>query len=132
MPEDLVRAAVQVLGAWDWAQRPSVIASVGSGSRPTLVASLAARLGEIGRLPVAGTVPHSGPSARGRSNSALRLREIWNTYAVEPALADAVAGKPVLLVDDVVDTGWTMAVVALLLRQGGASAVYPFALGSTG
>ena len=35
---------------------------------------------------------------------------------------------PVLLVDDVVDTGWTMTVAARLLRRAGATAVLPFAL----
>jgi ATP-dependent DNA helicase RecQ len=34
----------------------------------------------------------------------------------------------VLLVDDVVATGWTMTVAARLLREAGAPAVLPFAL----
>jgi ATP-dependent DNA helicase RecQ len=38
---------------------------------------------------------------------------------------------PVLLVDDQVDTGWTMTVAARLLRRAGASAVLPFALAVT-
>jgi ATP-dependent DNA helicase RecQ len=35
---------------------------------------------------------------------------------------------PVLLVDDVADSGWTMTVAARLLRREGATAVLPFAL----
>jgi ATP-dependent DNA helicase RecQ len=38
----------------------------------------------------------------------------------------------VLLVDDVVDSGWTMTVAARLLRQAGAVAVLPFALAIDG
>ena len=34
---------------------------------------------------------------------------------------------PVLLVDDVIDSGWTMTVAARLLRRAGAAAVLPFA-----
>jgi ATP-dependent DNA helicase RecQ len=34
----------------------------------------------------------------------------------------------VLLVDDTVDSGWTLTVVGWLLRESGAAAVYPFAL----
>jgi ATP-dependent DNA helicase RecQ len=34
----------------------------------------------------------------------------------------------VLLVDDLVDSGWTMAIVARLLRQTGAPDVLPLAL----
>jgi ATP-dependent DNA helicase RecQ len=35
---------------------------------------------------------------------------------------------PVLVVDDVVDSGWTLTVAALLLREHGSGPVYPFAL----
>ncbi len=41
-------------------------------------------------------------------------------------LADLHA--PVLLVDDVVDSGWTMTVAARELRRAGAAAVLPLAL----
>jgi ATP-dependent DNA helicase RecQ len=35
---------------------------------------------------------------------------------------------PVLLVDDVVDSRWTMTSVGAVLRQAGSGPVYPFAL----
>jgi ATP-dependent DNA helicase RecQ len=35
---------------------------------------------------------------------------------------------PVLVVDDVVDSGWTLTVAAVLLREHGSGPVYPFAL----
>ena len=38
---------------------------------------------------------------------------------------------PVLLVDDHIDTGWTMTVAARMLRKEGVSAVLPFALAVT-
>ncbi len=38
--------------------------------------------------------------------------------------------EPVLLVDDVTDSGWTLSVVAALLRQAGSGAVFPLALAS--
>lgn len=37
----------------------------------------------------------------------------------------------VLLVDDIVDSGWTLTIAATLLREAGAAAVYPFALATT-
>jgi ATP-dependent DNA helicase RecQ len=132
VPDELVAAAVQVLAAWGWAERPEVVVHVGSARRPVLIADLAARLGTIGRLPHLGPVPHTGPSATGRSNSAMRLRDIWPGYAVPPDLAAALDGRRVLLVDDVTDTGWTLTVVARLLRAAGACAVYPFVLGIAG
>jgi ATP-dependent DNA helicase RecQ len=128
-PDELVRASVRVLAEWDWARRPEAIVTVGSRRRPKLLADLAGRLGEVGRLPVVGTVEHVGPSAGGRSNSALRLREVWGSYVLGDDLAGAVDGRDVLLVDDYTDTGWTLAVVAHALRRAGASAVLPFVLG---
>jgi ATP-dependent DNA helicase RecQ len=38
---------------------------------------------------------------------------------------------PVLLVDDIVDSGWTLTVIAALLQQAGSSVVYPVALASS-
>jgi ATP-dependent DNA helicase RecQ len=72
-------------------------------------------------------VPHAGQSVTGRSNSALRLREVWNADELPAALASQLAGQSVLLVDDLVDTGWTFTVVARLLRRAGAGRIYPFA-----
>jgi ATP-dependent DNA helicase RecQ len=46
------------------------------------------------------------------------------------ALADL--DGPVLLVDDYVDSGWTMQLVGRLLRGSGAPGVLPFALAVTG
>jgi ATP-dependent DNA helicase RecQ len=124
----MIKACVQVLAAWDWAQRPEAIVHIGSLSRPTLIANLASRLADIGRLTDLGGVPHVGQSVTGRSNSALRLRDVWNAYEVPAELSAQLAGQPVILVDDLVDTGWTFTVVARLLRRAGAGRIYPFAL----
>ena len=40
-----------------------------------------------------------------------------------------VPGKQVLLVDDRLDSGWTLAVAARELRLAGAAEVLPFVLG---
>jgi ATP-dependent DNA helicase RecQ len=37
----------------------------------------------------------------------------------------------VLLVDDVVDSGWTLAIISALLLRAGSGAVFPLALAST-
>jgi ATP-dependent DNA helicase RecQ len=49
---------------------------------------------------------------------------------VPETLRDAVglAGGAVLLVDDRIESGWTMTVAAMLVRQAGASAVLPLTL----
>jgi ATP-dependent DNA helicase RecQ len=39
-----------------------------------------------------------------------------------------LAGRPILLIDDLADSRWTATVAARVLRQNGASAVLPFTL----
>jgi ATP-dependent DNA helicase RecQ len=139
LPADLGRAVVDVLSAWargddPWPARPVAVVAVGSRRRPELVQGLAGHIARIGRLPVLGAVeptpaaPASGGG--GRANSAQRVRALHDAFAVPDALAARLAtlDGPVLLVDDLVDSGWTLTMVARLLRRSGAPSVYPFAL----
>jgi ATP-dependent DNA helicase RecQ len=41
---------------------------------------------------------------------------------------DLVRNEPVILLDDMTDSGWTFAVAAALLRRAGCPCVYPLAL----
>ena len=136
VPDALVAAALKVLGAWrrDWPVRPVGIVAVGSLSRPRLVGSFAARIAEVGKLPMLGAVRHSGESRLERSNSAFRLKAVFGAYAIHPELTALLAGeyaeKPLFLLDDYTDSGWTLTVVARLLRLAGAGPIYPLALGT--
>lgn len=47
------------------------------------------------------------------------------------AVAPGIPNEPVLLVDDIVDSAWTLTVVAALLRQAGSGPVWPVALAAT-
>jgi ATP-dependent DNA helicase RecQ len=134
VPGDLVQAVVKVLAAWDWADRPAGVLTVVSRSRPRLVGSLGQRIAEIGRIPYLGEVGCAGVRpAAAQYNSAQRLRALWFAFTIPDPAASAVAalGGPVLLADDRIDTGWTMTVVARLLREAGAQAVLPLALATT-
>ncbi|HEY2044669.1 MAG TPA: DEAD/DEAH box helicase [Jatrophihabitans sp.] len=133
VPDDLIAAAVKVLAAWDWEERPAVVISIGSHRRPTLVGDFARRIAEIGRLPYIGEVAQVGPSSTGRSNSAQRLKAVWSSYEIRSdvlaALANAHNKPSVLLIDDCTDSGWTLTVVARSLRAAGAGKIHPFVLG---
>lgn len=137
VPEDVFRAVIAVLASWDWAQRPVAVASIGSRTRPRLVGSLARRLADVGRLEFTGELPRVGGSPAGTgsaSNSVQRLAGVWSAFEVPASMAARLPALdgPVLLVDDVVDSGWTMTVAARLIRHAGASGVLPFALGLEG
>ncbi|MEU3275513.1 RecQ family ATP-dependent DNA helicase [Saccharomonospora sp. NPDC006951] len=132
VPESLLQACVAVLASWDWEQRPVAVAGIGSHTRPQLVHSLAEKLASVGRLDFAGMFEASGPPPR-RANSAQRLADLWARLVIPDDLAArarALTG-PVLLVDDLVDTGWTMTLASRMLRNAGVPAVLPFALAAT-
>ncbi|GGM53426.1 ATP-dependent DNA helicase RecQ [Longimycelium tulufanense] len=133
VPDDVFDACVQVLTAWNWAQRPAGVVAVASQRRPKLVSSLAKRLAAIGRLPFLGAVGSQG-EVRSNANSAQRLAGLYHALHLPEPVAGAVheLAGPVLLVDDSVDSGWTMTVSTRLLRLAGAPAVLPFALAVTG
>jgi ATP-dependent DNA helicase RecQ len=132
LPAPMTDGIVKVLAAWGWQQRPTAVVSIGSHSRPGLIADTARRIAAIGRLDYLGAIDPAFPEQRQapRGNSAQRLRQVHDAFVLSPELAAAVAAHqgPILLVDDRVDTGWTMTVAARLLRQAGAEAVLPFAL----
>ncbi|WEV79535.1 RecQ family ATP-dependent DNA helicase [Janibacter cremeus] len=136
VPESTVRAVVRVLAEWGWRTRPAGIVTIPSRSRPTLVTSLATQLGQIGRLPVLGSLDlvDGGPVGEPGGNSAYRLAAVWERLEVGPELAAALPGLagPVLLVDDVVHSRWTLTVAARALRRAGADEVLPFALAIDG
>ncbi|MCA2213058.1 DEAD/DEAH box helicase [Wangella sp. NEAU-J3] len=138
--DEVVAAVVEVLKAWAhgddrWAQRPAAVVAVGSHRRPELVQSIATRVATIGRLPLLGTLTSAHVGDAGpRGNSAQRVRALHEAFGVPPEMATALAelDGPVLLVDDLVDSGWTMVLAGRALRRAGAPAVLPLALGVAG
>jgi ATP-dependent DNA helicase RecQ len=133
VPKEILEAAINVLSQWrnDWPERPSAVVVVGSNRLERLIESTAQGIADVGHLPYLGSIRHLGPSSGGGSNSAHRLKAVWDAYTVEPGVEAGlreVAGRAVLLVDDFVDSGWTMTVSARSLRRLGAGRIYPLAL----
>ncbi|WP_424529980.1 DEAD/DEAH box helicase [Sphaerisporangium viridialbum] len=128
VPDEIFDAVVMVLSSWRWAARPVSVVTVPSTTRPVLITTLGERLAAIGRLSYLGSLTYRQTPAGRQHNSAQRVRALRATLA--PPVAD-VSGGPVLLVDDRVDTGWTMTMGAMLLREAGAPAVLPLALATT-
>ncbi|MFE8008810.1 RecQ family ATP-dependent DNA helicase [Streptomyces sp. NPDC057418] len=145
VPDDVAKAVVTVITDWakgpggwaygapDAAPRPVGVVTVASRRRPQLVHSLGSGIAEVGRMPLLGTVsyaPGTEDLRFSQTNSAQRVRALHEALVVESSLAEALttAGGPVLLVDDLSDTGWTLAVAARLLRRAGAEGVFPLVL----
>ena len=132
----LLAACVDVLANWGWERRPAAVATVPGRRRPELVESVGRHLAALGRLAWLGPLgtPGGGPRGRPGGNSAFRLAGLWEAFDVTPpqrrALAE-VGDAPVLLVDDLVDSRWTLTVAGRALRLAGAGSVLPFALAVT-
>lgn len=131
VPPSVLAACVRVLGDWGWAERPVAVVAMPSRSKPQLVSTLARGIADVGRLPLLGPLDlvDGGPPGGPGGNSAFRLAGVWERFT---AVGLDIPAGPILLVDDLVDSRWTMTVAARELRRAGATAVLPFALALRG
>ena len=129
--DELVEAVAEMIRErWRPAPPPAWITCVPSNRHPDLVPAFARRLASRLRLPFVGAVSKvldNEPQKR-QENSYRRCRNLDGVFAVVP---DVPPG-PVLLVDDVVDSAWTLTVIAALLREAGSGPVWPVALATSG
>ena len=132
VPRLLVDAVLEVLGDWHpaWPTRPTGVAYVESARRPQLTRDLAEGLARYLKLPIVGRWHIVDPGVapgQGAANSAQRVAAVARRFDLE--IEAPLDGGPVLLVDDLVATGWTLTLAARALRTAGASAVLPLTLG---
>jgi ATP-dependent DNA helicase RecQ len=127
LPRQVVEGLARLLGRWGWEQPPSWVTFVPSRTRPTLVQDLAAQAGRLLGVPVHPVVQRVRPQARPQAelaNSFHQYRNAHDAYAV----ASSVPHGPVLLVDDVRGSGWTLTTVSGHLRDAGAGPVHSLVL----
>ena len=119
-------AAEMIMERWQPDPRPAWVTCVPSNRHPTLVPDLAERLAHALSLPFVSAVAKVQDNApqKEQENRFHQCHDLDGVFAVEGRVPEGV----VLLVDDVVDSNWSLTVVAALLRQAGASAVLPLAL----
>jgi ATP-dependent DNA helicase RecQ len=127
----LVEACAALLGRWRPDPEPEWVTCVPSLRHPMLVADFAQRLAARLALPfrAALVVREERPAQRTMRNRAQQLRNVDGAFDVT---LPAQPPRPVLLVDDLVDSGWTLTVAAALLRRAGAGPVWPLALARGG
>lgn len=128
--DELVEAMAEMIQQrWRPQPAPAWVTCVPSRNHPTLVPDFARRLAARLRLPFVPAV------AKQRDNQLQKLqqnryhqcRNLDGVFAV----AAPIPSGPALLVDDMVDSTWTLTVVAALLRQAGSGLVWPTALATT-
>ena len=127
--DELVHATVEMIRErWKPEPWPSWVTCVPSNRQPTLVPDFARRLANALSLPFLPVVVKikNNPPQKEQQNSFHQCRNLDGVFSIE---SDVQEGA-VLLVDDIVDSSWTLTVVAALLRRAGCSMVWPCALAS--
>ena len=125
--DELVDACVVMLKEWGPQPAPTWVTCVPSLRNPTLVPDFAKRLAQALNLSfrVAIEKTDSRPEQNKFNNSFQQARNVDGSLA---PLRDQILSGPVLLVDDVILSGWTLAISSWLLRKNGSGEVWPLAL----
>lgn len=124
---ELVEASVELIEQeWEPDPEPKWVTAVPSTSNKGLVADFADRLADrlgIPFVPAVEKVRETDP----QKELANSYQKCWNVKGAFEA-NELVRDEPVLLVDDVVGSRWTLTEVGRALRSGGSGPVHPYTL----
>lgn len=129
--DELVLACAKMVREWNPAPAPAWVTCVPSLRHPDLVPSFARRLASALNLPFDIVIAKTDarPEQKTMANSTQQARNIDGSLALN---GRPISHGSVLLVDDMVDSRWTLTVSAWLLRKSGSGEVWPMALSLTG
>jgi len=124
--DELVTAAADLVAQrWRPDPAPTWVTAIPSLRRPALVGDYGRRLAAALGLPFHDVLAAADvPPQKKMQNSVQQLRNVEASLRV----AGECPPGPVLLVDDIVDSRWTLTCAGWLLRHHGAGPVHPFAL----
>ena len=127
--DDLVDACVDLMRRWN--PRPALewVTCIPSRRHPNLVPDFAERLAMQLGLPFHRVLEKDEDRAEQKemANSTQQARNVDGSLVVS---VESLPRGPVLLVDDMVDSRWTLTVAAWLLRSHGSGEIWPLALAS--
>ncbi|HSS67946.1 MAG TPA: RecQ family ATP-dependent DNA helicase [Nocardioidaceae bacterium] len=127
LDDGLVDAAAALVRRWSPSPAPAAVVSVPSWE-PTrrAVLDFAERLADALGLPLLDVVRKTRPAPPQTSmeNSWQQWHNVDGAYEVVGTLPSG----PLLLVDDIVDSRWTLTTIGAQLRSAGSGPVFPFAL----
>lgn len=129
--DELVGACVKMIREWNPEPTPAWVTCVPSLRHPDLVPNFAQRLAAALGLPFHTVIAKTDerPEQKTMANSTQQARNIDGSLKIS---SDHIPRGPVLLVDDMVDSRWTLTVSAWLLSKHGSGPVWPLALSQTG
>ncbi|HEY4895208.1 MAG TPA: RecQ family ATP-dependent DNA helicase [Solirubrobacteraceae bacterium] len=127
----LVEAVAEMLeNDWQPDVTPTWVTAVPSRRAPDLVPGFAKRLADRLGLPYRDALEKIGdtPPQKTMENSYYQAQNALESFAV---IAGAAIAEPVFLVDDMVDSRWSITVCGVLLAEAGCGPVVPLALAET-
>ncbi|MGH8679774.1 MAG: helicase-related protein, partial [Burkholderiales bacterium] len=129
--DELVAACESLARQWNPQPAPAWVTCVPSLRHPHLVPDFAQRLAARMGLRFHAVLQKTDerPEQKTMANSIQQARNIDGSLAITTQPTPA---GPVLLVDDMVDSRWTLTVAVWLLRTHGSGEVWPLALALTG
>jgi ATP-dependent DNA helicase RecQ len=129
--DDLVQACVAMVRTWDVQPKPTWVTCIPSLRHPRLVPDFAEKLAtELGlRFEMVLRKTDNRPEQKSMANSTQQARNLDGSLEL---IVEQLPTGAVLLVDDLVDSRWTMAVAGWLLRSHGSGQVFPLALSNAG
>ncbi len=124
--DDLVTACVEMLQDWSPDPAPQWVTCIPSLNHPELVPDFAARLANALGLPFIPCIEKVRANSQQKymENSYQQVKNLDGVFAITDQCLDGEC----LLIDDMIDSGWTFTVASALLRQAGCTKVYPMAL----
>jgi ATP-dependent DNA helicase RecQ len=125
--DELVEASHKLITQnWSPLPIPTWLTAIPSRRRPTLVNDFANRLASKVNIPFLPVLVRTvePPEQKTMQNSTMQARNVVNSLTVNGEVPDG----PVLLVDDIIDSGWTLTMAGYLLRTRGSGEVFPFTL----
>jgi len=124
--DELVAACVEMLRAWAPDPKPQWVTCIPSLTHPELVPNFTHRLADTLELPFVPCIRKiiTNQQQKCMVNSFHQVRNLDGVFEI----TDSFRADACLLVDDVVDSGWTLTVASALLLQAGSGPVFPLAL----
>jgi ATP-dependent DNA helicase RecQ len=127
--DDLVAACAALVREWTPTPAPQWVTSIPSLRHPNLVPDFARRLAVALNTPfhpLLAKTDYRQPQKE-MENASYKARNVDGSLQIQ----GSIPVGPVLLVDDMVDSRWTLTVAAYLLTSNGSGPVYPLALALT-
>ena len=129
--DELVDAMAEMIAeSWQPEPAPQWVTCAPSRTHPDLVPDFAKRLAKKLGLEFIDSIEKvkDNEQQKFQQNRFHQCHNLDGVFQITTVKDD----EPVLLVDDAVDSGWTMTVLSVLLKQSGSGPVYPVALTTTG